>query len=429
MGVMILIILFSVEIFFLIWNIISKSNHYQEKNILRIAELMLLIILFATGVLYGGFRYYAIFIILLIQSAVGICIIIRKKDKPYRIRKIIFDMIINCMLYSSALFFAILCPQYKQPNNTGSYKVATTKYTWIDESRVEEFSDTGENRALTVEFWYPENVTGKYPLVVFSHGAFGFSGSNYSTYTNLASNGYVVASIGHTHHALFTMDTNKNLTIVNTDFINNVIECNNIDNPEKEFLDTREWMKLRVDDENFVIDTILEKANSLNSDGLFTLIDSSNIGLLGHSLGGASSAQLGRVRDDIDAVIDLDGTMLGEEIAFEKGETVLNSEPYPVPLLNIYAEDHYERAMKVDSEEYVNFYASRNAIEAYEIIIRDSGHLNFTDLPLFSPILAKMLGIGTINKKECIETMNEIVLKFFDYTLKDGTQPKFEKEY
>lgn len=429
MGVMMLIILLSVEVFFLIWNILSKSNHYQEKSVVHIATFILLIILLATGVLYGGFRYYAVFLVLFIQSVVGIYTLVRKKEMPYRIRKSILDMIINGLIYTSALFLAILCPQYKQPNNTGSYKVATAKYTWVDKSRVEEFSDTGENRALTIEFWYPENGTDKYPLVVFSHGAFGFSGSNVSTFENLASNGYVVASIGHTYHAFFTMDTNENLTIVNTDFINNVIECNNTDNPEKEFFDTRQWMKLRVDDENFVIDTILEKANSSSSDELFAFIDSNNIGLLGHSLGGASSAQLGRVRNDIDAVINLDGTMLGEEIAFQKGETVLNSEPYPVPLLNIYAEDHYKRAMKVASEAYVNFYASRNAIEAYEIRIRNSGHLNFTDLSLFSPPLAKMLGVGTINKKDCIETMNEIVLVFFNYTLKDGTQPQFEEEY
>ena len=100
-----------------------------------------------------------------------------------------------------------------------------------------------------------------------------------------------------------------------------------------------------------------------------------------------------------------------------------------MPLLNIYTEDHYKKAMMLAGEAYPNFYASRNAIEAYEIMIRNSGHLNFTDLPLFSPILAKMLGIGTINKKKCIETMNEIILKFLDYTLKEGTQPQFEKEY
>ena len=38
--------------------------------------------------------------------------------------------------------------------------------------------------------------------------------------------------------------------------------------------------------------------------------DTGKIGLMGHSLGGASSVALGRERKDIGAVIDLDGTMI-----------------------------------------------------------------------------------------------------------------------
>lgn len=44
------------------------------------------------------------------------------------------------------------------------------------------------------------------------------------------------------------------------------------------------------------------------------MVDEDKIGLMGHSMGGASSVQLGRERDDIDAVIDLEGTMAGEYV-------------------------------------------------------------------------------------------------------------------
>jgi hypothetical protein len=150
---------------------------------------------------------------------------------------------------------------------------------------------------------------------------------------------------------------------------------------------------------------------------------------MGHSLGGASSAQIGRERNDIDAVIVLDGTMLGEEIAFENNEVVLNNTPYPIPLLNVYAEDHYTNSKELVGDTYNNFYATKNAVCAYETVFKDAGHLNFTDLPLFSPTLAKMLGVGTIDERYCIETMNEIVLEFFDSYLKDAGAPKIEKEY
>ena len=188
-------------------------------------------------------------------------------------------------------------------------------------------------------------------------------------------------------------------------------------------------MKLRTDDENFVLDTILAECKNDKSDALFSMINTDKIGLMGHSLGGASSAQIGRERSDIDAVIVLDGTMLGEEVGFENNAVVLNDTPYPIPLLNVYAEDHFENSMKQDGDKYDNFNATRNAVCAYETVFKNAGHLNFTDLPLFSPTLAKMLGVGTIDDRYCIETMNKVVLEFFNCYLKDAGIPKIEKEY
>jgi pimeloyl-ACP methyl ester carboxylesterase len=389
-------------------------------------------LLLVTGVFEWSFRYVALLLVLVIKAIIGAVILVRKKDKEYRLRKNILYFVRNGVVYAFALFLAILCPQYQPPKTTGNLEVVTTKYTWIDNNRKDEFSQSGENRALTVEFWYPENADMTYPLVVFSHGAFGFSGSNYSTFAELASNGYVVASIGHTYQAFFTMDTSGKVTIVNNDFISKAIEIsgsNGTNNKEEVYNITREWMKLRTADENFVINTILEECDNDKTDTLFSIINTQKIGLMGHSLGGATSAQIGRERDDIDAVIVLDGTMLGEEIAFENNTVVLNDTPYPIPLLNVYAEDHYTNSKELDGDNYNNFYATQNAICAYETVFRNAGHLNFTDLPLFSPVLAGMLGVGTVDARYCIETMNEVVLEFFNCYLKDTGVPKIEKEY
>ncbi|HHV13442.1 MAG TPA: hypothetical protein GXX75_24520 [Clostridiales bacterium] len=432
MGILMLVLLLTLETFFLVWSIITRNNHREEKGIISISLLILFGLLLVTGAFEWGFRYAALLIVLIIKALIGAVILVRKKEKEYSLRKNIIYFVRNCVVFTFALFLAILCPQYQQPKTTGNLEVATTKYTWTDNSRRDEFSQSGKNRALTVEFWYPENADKTYPLVVFSHGAFGFSGSNYSTFAELASNGYVVASIGHTYHAFYTMDTSGKLTIVNTGFINKAIEIsadNNINNKEEIFNITREWMKLRTDDENFVINTILEKCKNDKVDTLFSIINTEKIGLMGHSLGGAASAQVGRERDDIDAVIVLDGTMLGEEVAFEDNRVVLNDIPYPIPLLNVYAEDHYTNSKELDGDDYSNFHATQNAICAYETVFLNAGHLNFTDLPLFSPALAKKLGVGTVDARYCIETMNEVVLEFFNCYLKDAGEPKIEKEY
>ncbi len=432
MGIFTLVLLVVLEALFLVWSIKTKNNHREEKGVISIGLLMLFGLLLVTGVYEWSFRYVMFLLVLVIQAIVGAIIFIRKREKEYKLSKNIIRFVRNCFIFTFALFLAILCPQYEQPKTTGEHEIATAKYTWTDNKRVEQFSASGENRALTVEFWYPENADETYPLVVFSHGAFGFSGSNYSTFAELASNGYVVASIGHTYQAFYTMDTSGKLTIVDSNFINRAAEINAIHNTthqEEIYNTTKEWMELRTVDANFVIDTILTECENDNADKLFNIINTEKIGLMGHSLGGATSAQIGRERDDIDAVIVLDGTMLGEEVAFENNTIVLNQTPYPIPLFNVYAEDHYNNSKELVGEGYNNFYATANAVCAYETVFQNSGHLNFTDLPLFSPPLAKMLGVGTVDARACIETMNEVVLEFFDSYLKDQGEPKIEKEY
>lgn len=335
------------------------------------------------------------------------------------------------------LFKFILFPPYDAPKVSGDHVVLIKEYTWVDESREETFTDSGENRELTVKFWYPKEE-GSYPLVVFSHGAFGVIDSNYSTCMELASNGYVVASIGHTYHAMYLKNVEGKVFLVDKDFMTSVFVGNGVYDPELEkqvYENSLAWMELRTADENFVLDTILEKAERGEEDP-FCLIDPDKIGLMGHSMGGASSVQLGRERSDIDAVIDLEGTMLGEYIGFENGIEIYNEEPYPVPVLDVFGTRLYDEIkMPAEFEEehpdwqYVNFYVGDHAVDYMAVAFRDTGHLNFTDLPLFSPVLAKLMGVGKVDAKSCIENVNAVVLNWFDHYLKGESKLDIKPEY
>lgn len=357
----------------------------------------------------------------------------KMKKKYKRIAKVV--IVLGVLV---GVFFWVLkwlFPSYEAPAGTGKYAVKTETFTWEDESRVETFTDTGENRALTVKIWYPDIDKGKYPLVVFSHGAFGIIDSNYSTCTELASKGYVVASIAHPYHAMFVEDVNGKMTFVDMDFMQQVYADNGADTAEAErkvYEFSLEWMELRAADMNFVLDTILEKAEE--KEGEFAMVDTERIGLFGHSMGGATAVELGRERSDIDAVIDLEGTMAGEYMGFENGYELYDSEPYPVPLLDVNSGAVREQLEVTAAEhpkwEYVNDYVGRNALDYREVIFNDAGHLNFTDLPLFSPPLAGVLGVGEVDAEECIKNMNEMVCCFFDYYLKgEGTLENIKSEY
>lgn len=320
----------------------------------------------------------------------------------------------------------ILFPGYNGLPVTGQYEVNTAEDIWVDESRLEEFENDGSHREVPVHFYYPdvEGAENEFPLIVFSHGAFGYYQSNSSTYFELASKGYVVVSLDHPYHSFYTRDTDGKLITVNPDFMQDCLDASNEVISEEEIYEkSAEWVKLRSDDINFVIDEIKNaKSNGINTTEdvmmAIEMADDTNIGLFGHSMGGASSVNVGRERNDVNAVIDLDGTMLGEQVDFKDGHYILNTEPYPVPILAISNEEHQTTADQYGLL-YVNNYVIENAVDGRETYFKNSGHMNFTDLPLFSPALASLLGTGSVDAKECIEQMNELVGDYFDYYLKN----------
>ena len=324
----------------------------------------------------------------------------------------------------------ILFPPHKSPEMTGNYTVSVAEYTWIDTSRIETYSDTGENRSVTVKVWYPEEE-GSYPLVLFSHGATGMIDSNTSTCAELASNGYVAVSIAHPYQAIYVKSTDGKMTFIDSGFLQDVMTDNgesSIEHEQAIYKNSRYWMEIRTGDINFVMDTILKKA-ATEEESPFHKINPDKIGVFGHSLGGATAVMVGRQRSDIDAVINLEGTMFGEYIGFEDGKYIYNDVPYPVPLLDVYSRAIYEAASAIQTQEYVNFYTGRNAVTFHKAVFEDAGHLNFTDLPVVSPVLGKMLGTGDTNALECIEKVNRMVLHFFDYYLKDAESLGIQEEY
>ena len=433
LGLATLLIALSVQIGFLVYRLSTKNRQTKVNHIIRITSFSIFSLFLVTDVYWWGFRWIGLFILLTVLAILSAIYFIKqpKLEKEYKCLTAVLSCINGCVLLTICILPGILFPQFNPVTSMGPYAVDTTSVSFVDTSRVDPFSEKDENRKLTVQFWYP--VVGEnpntFPLAVFSHGSFGYRGSNLSTFKVLASNGYVVCSIDHSYHAFFAQHNDGSNTLVNMEFLNNAIKITNGEYDEKTtYNKTHEWLDLRTGDMNFVLNKILSNVNRELPESVYALINPEKIGLFGHSLGGATAARLGRERPDVDAVIVIDGTMIGEEIAFENGHAILNTEAYPVPLLNFYNDNHYEDAKPLGTA-YNNLSASAHAIKAYDVVIRGSGHLNFTDLPLFSPALARMLGTGEVESSYCIETMNQIVLDFFDYTLKDAKELHLQTEY
>lgn len=431
MGIIIILIAAVIEITFAVYSITTRSNQKRIRSWIHIGALAAFVIFTLVSVIQWSFRWRLLAAALIIWGIIGaISLTINKEDKiRYSTVRVVLKAIAIWLIIVIAVTPAMIFPQYKLPKVAGEHQVNTAVYTYTDNNRIEAFNDKGEKRKVTVEFWYPKDADRKYPLVVFSHGAFGVRSSNTSTYNELASNGYIVCSINHPYHSMYTIDAEGNFTMVDKSFLQEVIDVNNgVYDEETIYKLERKWLKLRTEDMNFALDTIINNSKEKGSDQVYQLIDSSKIGLMGHSLGGAASVQLGRDRNDINAVIDLDGSMLGEELGYVDGKHIINQEIYPVPILSI-CTDTMKQAMASITDPNIVIpekLIMATAPEAFEVYFAGTNHFSVTDLPLFSPTLVKMIN-GSINngyggqgadKYYVVEKMNSIVLEFFNCYLK-----------
>ncbi len=185
---------------------------------------------------------------------------------------------------------------------------------------------------------------------------------------NLASNGYVVCSIDHSYHSMGTINDKGKLTIVDQSFLQQVFNCNTATFTEEQLYQTeQEWMNVRVPDMNFVIDTILDNVS-----------------------------------------------------AKENGTFMINPNPYPVPILNVYTENAIADFEKYPNEPFVNEIVSNTAPAHFELYMHGTDHMRITDLSLFSPFLCKIAQsnmpeakYAAADKYYVLNTLNSATLQFF----------------
>ena len=410
----------------------TTVKKWTSKRLIVIAgELILFFIMAALPGIDTSFRFKGLIAVLLVRLAAAVTFMLanHKNTKTKKKAAIVLGTLLSISLIGTSILPAFLFTDYEGRVLTGPYNVLQSNAIMIDTGRIEEFENDGSYREVPVYFFYPEGTDDKIPLVIFSHGAFGYYQSNASMYMELASHGYVVASIEHPYHSIFTHDSTGKTIVADRKFLNDSMTIGSSDVSEAEVFEiTSEWMKLRLADMNFAIDSIkegninnwyIDKDQKEEIANVINLIDTAKIGLIGHSMGGAAAVTCGR-RDDISAVVDLDGTMLGENIGINGDEILINEEPYHTPLLNLQNQKHHYQAAEAErsGEVFSNNVIIKNADTAYCTYFINSGHMDFTDLPLFSPVLAGNLGTGSVDNGEMIDTLNALVLDFLDCYLK-----------
>jgi predicted dienelactone hydrolase len=326
---------------------------------------------------------------------------------------------------------------------SGPYKIGTTTYHWVDESRVEQFGpEPGGPRELMVQIWYPAQpaegaeftpwhsdieIAGpalanwlelpsfllnhlvyarthsvpdaplsddqpQFPVVIFSHGLGGVRVQGTFLMEALASEGYVVASIDHTYGGAVTVFPDGRVALFDV----STIEGDAVAGGNR-------LIHIWAEDGRFVLDQ-LGRLNDGTIDGRFTnRLQLDQIGYAGHSTGGGTAFLFCLEDEQCGAGVALDGWL--EPIAEEVAER-----PIERPFLFLKAEDWStpENSAAIETADELR------DTQGYVLTIPGTRHYNFTDLPLLSPLTPQMGLTGTADGPETLKLINEYTINFFN---------------
>ena len=423
MGIMLFLAAAVMETAFMVLHLITKSYKTNAKSVINIAMLPLFGLLPILSVIGWSFRYYVLASLLLVQALAGAVQLIRKekKRKAYSARRAVLNAGGRTMLFFLAALPAILFPEHSIMKPSGNYQVASAVYTYTDTARMEAFAGTGQNRRMNVEFWYPETVEGTYPLIIFSHGGMSVRTSNESLYHELASNGYVVCAVDHTYHSLYTTFDDGRSLYIDMNYMQELQKEDARYDRQQSLEYYQKWMRLRTDDIQFVMDQIITQAGSNETGTVYGLVDASKIGVMGHSLGGSAALGIGRMREDVGAVIALESPFLCDITGVLDGEFVFKKDAYPVPVLNVYSDSAWSILDRRPQYAQNIRLLSKTHEDAFYVYLSGTGHFSLTDLALTSPAFTRMLNgfQASMDTEYCLKVVNSVCLQFFDCYLKE----------
>lgn len=267
----------------------------------------------------------------------------------------------------------------------------------------------------------PAAADRPFPVLVFSHGYFqGFAGQNVSQMEELASRGYAVVSIERPYESIAvvypdgrTITVDKDAATAFEERITPLYEAwEEADDPNERFTNAQRVLQIERYNERVVTwaaDTsfVLDELERLADDDQFILHQAlalSEIGVFGHSFGGAAAVQACLDDERAVACLNMDGAQWGDLLESQTDK----------PLMFMFSEPN----------EGINDPVIENAEGiAYTLLIDNTAHLNFSDAPLWTPLFQLVGAAGSIDGRRGIEVANAYTHAFFARHLLGETAP------
>ncbi|MGW4532418.1 alpha/beta hydrolase family protein [Nocardia sp. NPDC004340] len=335
------------------------------------------------------------------------------------------------------------------PAPTGPDAVGVTEWHLIDVNRADPW-DTSRRRELMVQIWYPADDAdpapmapwmppggleeqrfgltqagvasdswalapshsrseaqarvgrGKFPILLYSPGLDDTTGLSTAQAEDLASHGYVVVAINHTHEAFAVQfpDGRTERSAVPLDSALNVL--------------SDMLVPIRVADARFVLDQLSATAGHSTDAGpalpqhLADDLDLTKVGMFGHSLGGSTTAQTMHDDSRIAAGVNLDGPILGS----------VSTDGLARPLLMLAS----DTSPWFGNPGWEPYWATNTGLKL-PLRIAGTRHMSFTDEQVIVARLdtagllndeVKNVAIGSIDAIRSVDLQRSYLLAYFD---------------
>ncbi len=363
------------------------------------------------------------------------------------------------------------------PAPTGKMAVGRVTFFWTDNSRPEvNTPDENDKRQLRVDVWYPCQASNdatrapyfadlaalnkqlgpeaillgaigghalsnpplaasgeRYPTLLFSPGL-GMNAVQYAaTVEELASHGYVVATVDHPGQSKAVAYPDGHVIVQVNQSAEEVARLR--DDPEKYARDYRERIEVRAADLRFVLDQLqrLNAGSEASGDEqkFAGRLDLLRVGVIGHSIGGITAAEAAIDDPRFKAVVNLDGharslTFLpdadgnGPRQPFaeltDKGRPPTDQDLARMKM----GREEFNRQMALSSQR-ANGGLRTIAGGSFRVTIDGVRHQSFSDMAVWDP--------GTPDERNRrMQIIRDYVRAFFDKTLRGWKQTLLDAE-
>jgi predicted dienelactone hydrolase len=360
-------------------------------------------------------------------------------------------------------------PLFELPTPTGKLPIGTTRWVVTDQSRDETFAP-GKKRDIEVVAWYPaaSGTTGdtapyirdsmeevlsfarlaklgdafnrlasvtthatldaepagtpaRFPVIVFQHGYTGLPSSHTALMEDLASHGWAVLNLIHPYEAtgarladgtIVTFTDEKNamrpgiMDVLNEwgpegGTMEKIVAA--ADDAEKEKLmrgylgalkNTAQVVTRWTLDAKYALDHLPKTGPAAR---LTSRLDLTRLGMAGHSMGGVAGANFCVEDRRCKAALNLDGIP-------QYGKMI--DTPMPAPFLMVYS----GRAGRAGASDIIY---RRSASKYYRVDVKDTLHLDFSDMNYWGGPLRQRGAYGKIDPGRAAEITRLVVREFF----------------